>query len=186
MRIVDATPPFFSSFTNLFSRNALQERNSRFVVHNAFHADLRGDLCSLSFCLSFFFNKTQVAIMVAATMACFCSCLIVVSRMLIVSRDHVRDPRREGASEAEITSHTGMLQAPSQTSFFFPFFSYIHLQKLWSFCLKTFLILRMPSVLFVWVITRLEINSDDYSVAINSTWNALMSGSSVTKHVHSV
>lgn len=58
---------------------------------------------------------TEIAIAVLSTVACFCSCLIVVSRMLIVSRDSVRDPRREGASEEEITSNTETLDfSPDQ------------------------------------------------------------------------
>lgn len=52
----------------------------------------------------------EIAIMVMSTLVCFFSCLIVVSRMLIVSRDHVRDPRREGATDEEITSYTETLE----------------------------------------------------------------------------
>jgi hypothetical protein len=48
----------------------------------------------------------EMAVMMAGTMLCLCSCLVVVSRMLIMSRDNVRSPQRDGASEEEISSNT--------------------------------------------------------------------------------
>ncbi len=50
----------------------------------------------------------EMAILAAGTAVCLFSCLVVVSRMLVLSRDPVRDPRRDGASTEEISSNTEM------------------------------------------------------------------------------
>lgn len=57
----------------------------------------------MTFSMTLLMLLVETVCLMAFVIMFSCSCLIVVSRMLFLSRDHLREPRRDGATEDEIT-----------------------------------------------------------------------------------